>query len=180
MRLTRLAQVEDDAVRLVQAADEAADLGAEHALERHAAPGATTCTSSPRARSDAATSSPMKLAPTTTARFAEAARGDDRPAVGERAQVVHCGRSAPGIVEPDRLGAGREQQRAERVLAPSSSRTRLRCSVERRRARAEHEVDPLLGVELRRPQRDPLLRRGAGEVVLRQVRPVVRRASRRR
>ena len=34
------------------------------------ASGATTCTSSPRARSDAATSSPMKLAPITTARFA--------------------------------------------------------------------------------------------------------------
>ena len=32
--------------------------------------GATTCTSSPRARNDAATSSPMKLAPITTARCA--------------------------------------------------------------------------------------------------------------
>ena len=37
--------------------------------------GATTCTSSSRARSEAATSRPMKLAPRTTARlaFAEAA-----------------------------------------------------------------------------------------------------------
>ena len=35
--------------------------------------GATTCTSSPRVANDAATSRPIKLAPTTTARFADSA-----------------------------------------------------------------------------------------------------------
>ena len=38
------------------------------------ASGATTCTSSLRARSDAATSKPMKLAPMTTTDVADAAR----------------------------------------------------------------------------------------------------------
>ena len=52
------------------------------------ASGATTWTSMSRVRSDAATSSPMKLAPMTT----HAARAlrcvDDRAAIGERAQSV--------------------------------------------------------------------------------------------
>ena len=59
---------------LVQRADEVAELGAEHALERHALPARRRATSSPRARSDAATSRPMKLAPITTARFAASPR----------------------------------------------------------------------------------------------------------
>ncbi len=42
-------------------------------LPRGRSSGATTVTSISRARSDAATSRPMKLAPTTTARFASLA-----------------------------------------------------------------------------------------------------------
>ena len=50
-----------------------------------------------RARSEAATSSPMKLAPITTARLRGLGALDDRAAIGERAQRVHMRRSAPGI-----------------------------------------------------------------------------------
>ena len=63
-----LAEVEDDAVLLVERADEVAELAARAPAPAGARPGATTWTSSPRARSDAATSSPMKLAPSTTTR----------------------------------------------------------------------------------------------------------------
>ncbi len=58
--------------------------------------GATTWTSSPRARSDAATSMPMKLAPTTTARRARVARSMiARLSVSVR-NVSTCGWSPPG------------------------------------------------------------------------------------
>ena len=101
-------------------------------------------------------------------------RRDDGAAVGQRAQVVHVRQILAGQAEMDRLGAGREQQRVvwkRRALprAPPSSR-RCRCAS----PRAAHEIDVMLGVEVRRAQRDPLLGRVAGEVVLREVRPVVR------
>ena len=77
--------------------------------------GATTSTAIPRARSDAATSRPMKLAPTTTTRSAPLRPLDDRAAVGERcADRAHGRSSAPGIGQPHGIGAGREQQRAVR------------------------------------------------------------------
>ena len=61
--------------------------------------GATTCTSMPRARSEAATSRPMKLAPMTTARRAVAAPRDDRPAVARACAGVHVRQVAcPGSV----------------------------------------------------------------------------------
>ena len=56
------------------AADEAARARGRARARAARCSGATTCTSRPRARSDAATSSPMKLAPTTTARLRLCAR----------------------------------------------------------------------------------------------------------
>ena len=44
-------------------------------------------------------------------------------------------------------------------------------------SRIVHEVDVVLGVESRGPQRDPLLGRVAGEIVLREVWPIVRRVG---
>ena len=58
--------------------------------------GATTCTSMPRARSDAATSRPMKLAPITTARRAVAARAMMARQSPSVRSVCTCGRSMPG------------------------------------------------------------------------------------
>ncbi len=62
------------------------------------ASGATTCTSSPRARSAAATSRPMKLAPTTTARVAPVAPAMmARLSANERREWT-SGPSPPGTV----------------------------------------------------------------------------------
>ena len=135
--------------------------------------GATTCTSSLRARSEAATSSPMKLAPITTARRASARRRDDargcRPACAGSARAAGLER----LVEPDGLGAGGEQQRAVRQ-ARCRRRGARACAVASMRATrgAETQLDVRAPVELRRTQRNPVLGRAAGEVVLRKVRPV--------
>ena len=61
------ARVELDAVRLVEAGEDAADLGAEHALERHVL-GKTIATSHPPERAVAATSAPIQPPPTITMR----------------------------------------------------------------------------------------------------------------
>ena len=76
------------------------------------ASGATTCTSSPRVRSEAATSRPMKLAPTTTQRRAFARARNQRIAVGKGAQHVNMRQRGSGDVKPDGFRAGGQQQRA--------------------------------------------------------------------
>ena len=164
-----------DALLLVERADEGAELGPS-TRSSGTASGATTCTSSPRARSDAAASSPMKLPPMTTARFACFAAAMMRAAVGERAQVVHsvpcrrrgafrCTGSAPvasrsasngSASRPSNSRPARRQRRCACARARTSS---MRCSL----------------VESGRPERDPLLGCVAGEIVLGEVRAVVRR-----
>src|SRR6266481_2804949 len=59
--------------------------------------GATTCTSISRARSAAATSSPMKLAPSTTVRRAAAARSMIARESASDRNMRTCGSSAPGV-----------------------------------------------------------------------------------
>ena len=80
-----------------------------------------------------------------------------------------CGGSPPGTAG-GRLGAGRQQQRvvaqARRRPSSASCAPAGRCADARRRARARC----VLGEESGWPERDPLLGRGAGEVVLGQVR----------
>ncbi len=135
--------------------------------------GATTCTSTCRARSEAATSSPMKLAPMTTARAPACARGDDLPAVVERAQDSERAASRRRRCRADRLGAGGEKERVvfvaaaalERDRAPRQDRStpRGRRAAARCRARRTNSA---------RAQRQPLLGRRAGQVVLRQVRAI--------
>ena len=96
--------------------------------------GATTCTSSPRARSEAATSRPMKLAPTTTTRFAAGGSRDDRLAVGKRPQVVDLRLVGARECPAAPVGAGGDQQRAvARRSCAVSSATALRLQIERRR-----------------------------------------------
>ena len=76
----------------------------------------------------------------------------------------------------NRLRAGREQQRVvrdrRRVLR---SRPSSPCDVDAASTRPRTIVDVVLGVESVGAQRDPLLGRVAGEIVLREVRAVVRR-----
>ena len=92
----------------------------------------------------------MKLAPITTARRAWLAPGDDRAAVGERAQHVNVRPVGAGNVKADRLGAGREQQPVERQrrARPRGSPAALRTSM-RRDLGAQPKLDALLGVEFR-------------------------------
>ena len=107
---------------------------------------------------------------TTAVRDVRAA--DDRAAVGERPQVADVGQRGARDVERHGLGPRREQQAA--VLhrsAVGEHRTPPR-DVELADLDARHELDLLLGEELGRHERQPLLRCLTGEEILREIRPV--------
>ena len=97
---------------------------------------------------------------------------DDRLAVAERTQVVdvRCVGTRDGQV--DRLCAGGNQKRAERTSGSVFEQHLAPADIDRRHVRGEHQLDPIVRVELWRPQRNPVLLRGASQIVLRQVRPV--------
>ena len=92
--------------------------------------GPTTCTSSPRSRSAAAVSSPMKLAPITTTRASPLRSRDQRSAVVERAQIVHVRQVGAGYVEAHDARAGREQERIEGHTAAVGHRYRAALRIE--------------------------------------------------
>ncbi len=98
---------------------------------------------------------------------------DDGTAVSERAQIVDVRQLAAGHIEPNRLGAGRHEQRVVGLATAVLELDLATCRIDRRGARAEMQLDAVLPIEFRRAQRDPLLGRAAGQVVLRQIRPVV-------
>ena len=95
------------------------------------ASGATTCTSSPRARRLAATSRPMKPAPMTTARFALAARAMIARLSASVRSTKTCGASMPGMGGFDGRRARREHERAVR---PRGRRRRAPRACARRRS----------------------------------------------
>jgi hypothetical protein len=80
---------------------------------------------------------------------------------------------AAGNVEVDRFGAGGEEQRAEAlpgaVCEPDFAGLGIDCD----RTGAELQLDPLLAIKIGRAQRDPFLRRVAGQVVLRQIGSII-------
>ena len=78
-------------------------------------------------------------------------------------------------LQPDRLGAGGEQQLVEADRLAVAEHDAASRDIERGRGRAEAQLDRVLGVEFGRAQRDPFLERGTGEIVFRQVRSVDRR-----
>ncbi len=119
----------------------------------------------------------MKLAPMTTARFAVFALSMIARLSAERAQVVHVGQVGTRQRKSNRVGAGGEQETVESVRGTVRELHLALRRVERRDLRVVHEIDPMLGVKARRAQRDPLLGRVAGEVVLREVRTIVRRVG---
>ncbi len=93
--------------------------------------GATTCTASPRARSDAATSRPMKLAPTTTTRLRRAPpwrqwRGCPRTCAGSGS----ANRRRPGCPG----GQGPHRSRSVERRTHTSCRSRARPASVRHRA----------------------------------------------
>ena len=128
--------------------------------------GATTWTSMFRARRDAATSSPMKLAPITTARCDIERFGDQRAAVRERAQIVDVREIRAWHREPHGLGAGGEQQRIIRLAGTVLDLHVPIRSVDRGGTGTQPHIDDVLPVEVRRAERIGLRGRGAGEVAL--------------
>ena len=168
-----LAEVEDDAVLLVQRAHEVAERGAEDALQRPRLGRDDVHLEVARAQRRGHLEADEARADDDGALRAPRPR-DDRAAVGERAQRVDVRQLAARDVEPDRLGARREQ-RARRTgsVVPPSTTTRLRAIRSPSRARRGRDRS-------RAPRRtpaaaaDPLLGRGAGEVVLGEVRPIAR------
>ena len=78
-------------------------------------------------------------------------------------------------LEPHGLGPGRQQQPIEFERAPVGERQPPRLRVEAVGDDAEPQVDPILGIETLRPQRQPFLRRAAGEIVLREIGAIERR-----
>ena len=69
--------------------------------------------------------------------------------------------------------ASRSAPYSRRVPFVEADRPRRR--IDRRDTRSEHELDVPLLVQLRRPHRDPVVLRFAGEIVLREVRTIDRR-----
>ena len=75
-------------------------------------------------------------------------------------------------VELDRIGARREQQLVVALRLPVVEHDALALRVDRRHAHAELQPDPMLGEELAWAQRQPLLRRVAGEVIFGEIGPI--------
>ena len=173
MAVALVLRVEDDAVLLVDRLDHVAELGSQHALERS------------RLRTDDVHLEPAlaqrgrRLEPDEARADHDDAPSplrsrDQRSAVVERAQIVHVGQVCARHVEAHDARAGREQERIEGHTAAVGHRYRASLRIEGGDGRIEPDLDLLFLVEVGRAQRDPILRRLAGEEVLRQVRPVVR------
>ena len=170
-----LAQVEDDPLRFVHPANHVAQLRPHDPRERPLVgrdhvhlhfPGAQRGRHLEPDEARAEHHRPAALA----------GSGHDPTAVGQRAQIVHGRHSTlEGRVEPYRRRAGGQEQRVIGKLGPVVHVHAAARRVDRGGAGAAPELDAALLVEVRRMQRDPLFRGAAGEVVLRQIRPVVRR-----
>ena len=101
-------------------------------------------------------------------------RGDDRAAVVERTQIVHVRQIGARHIQPNRLRAGGEQQRVVRQRLAALDLDLLARGVDAGDA-AARTFDAVLAVEILRAQRNPFLRRVPGEIVLREIRAIVRR-----
>ena len=144
---------------LVQALYERAELRPEHALHR------------PRLRRDDVHLEPAEHDGALRRRGLR----DQGAAVGERAQRAHMRQVHAGDRQPHRLGAGGEQQALVGHTRAVGEHDLARAHIDARHAGLQAQGYALVGVEVVAAQRHPFLGRAAGEVVLRQVRPVHRR-----
>ena len=157
---------------LVELLHEAAYLRAHDTLERHLSR-LTTSTSRLRARSEAATSSPMKLEPMTTARRALLAAAMMACASASDAQSLHVRQRGALDRQPQRLRARRQQQFVVGKSAPALQRDRLALRVELDDGLVADEIRCFCClVELIVAQPHPLHGRRAGEKILAEVGPV--------
>ncbi len=118
--------------------------------------GATTCTSMSRARSEAAASSPMKLAPMTIARLAFFAFAMMARLSASERSVWTCGWSAPGIGSSHRLGAGGEQQAVVGQALAVGEHDLARLRVNRGDVGRKPQVDLRFRIEARRSAAAPI------------------------
>jgi len=118
---------------------------------------------------------PDEAGPDDDGPLGPAGAGDDGPAVRQRPQRVNVGEIGPRHGRPDRHRAGGQEERVPGDLAPVLQREALAGRIDGGHPRAERQRDLLLAEERRWAQRHPLLGRGAGQVVLGEVRAIDRR-----
>ena len=76
---------------------------------------------------------------------------DDRVAVGQGAQHMHMRQGAAGDIEPDRLGAGGEQQRSVIQEGSIGQHDSVRLRLYRCNPYTKLQSNMMLSVKLRRP-----------------------------
>ena len=160
--------MELDAVLLVQRAHEIAELRPEHAFERALLRRHHMHLDLARAQRGG------DLQPDEARADHHRALGllrlrDDGAAVGERAQRVHVRQIGARERQLHRLGAGRQQQRVEGQRRAVAERQLLGARIECGHLGLEPERDVVFRVPVVAAQRHPVLRRAAGQIVLRQV-----------
>ena len=138
-------------------------------------PISTSVTSSPRSRSEAAVSAPMKLPPITIAVCASAAAVPTASASAERPVRVDADEVGAGDGQLARPGARRDDERA--VCEPLAARELdlVLGRVDRLDPRLEAQLDDGFLPVLQRLHERALALELAAQVALRQRRPVVRR-----
>ena len=106
--------------------------------------------------------------------FREAITGGDGATIGKGAQEMHTGELSAGRREPARPAAGREQQRVVRQHRVIVEPHALLAPPDLVHAPAQLRLHLVLGEELRRADDQALALERAGQVLLRQRRPLVR------
>ena len=81
---------------------------------------------------------------------------------------------AAGEAQPHRIGACRQKERIVCVAGAIIEREMTARPIDRCGTRVEMHLDIMFPVEFRRAQWDPVLRSGAREIILGQIRPVIR------
>ena len=156
--------MKDDAVLFMQGADEVAHLRSQHALHRpllEADDVDLDISGAQRRRG----LQPDKARADHDRAARAVGQGNDRAGIGQRAQHVNMRLVRARYRQPHRLRAGRQQQAVVGDGLAAGRDDMARVGVDRRDLGVEPQVDLRLGVEIIRPQRQPILRRAAGEIV---------------
>ncbi len=94
---------------------------------------------------------------------------DDIPAVAERAKNAYVGLGRAGNRQADGFGASREQQPVVRRPVAVGEDDLSLTHVDACDIRVQPQLNAVLGIEACGPQRNPVLRGGASEIVLGQI-----------